>query len=239
MKKTIQTLFITFCLFMNLVYSDSPAPSTTSYFKNFFSDVRGKVDAGPAWVYLDVLESGKTVDTLKLKSIKADAFILVYGGFCLKPNLIYGTGDGDLLIGGIGFGHYFPLFEKWTFTPSVGVTWSALHTHIDIEEFGLFDLKEKFHSVSPYLALDFSYKITKKLYVLGLVQYAWSRTHTIIKPLVHDKSYTSGPNYNIGLEYSLNDNWAINCGYGYNITLSREKHGLRANGLKIGSVYYF
>jgi long-subunit fatty acid transport protein len=79
--------------------------------------------------------------------------------------------------------------------------------------------------------------------VMATYQYAWSRTHTKLthehNKLVSEKSHSCGPNYTLGVEYYVDDHWAINCGIGYNISLSKEKHGLRGKGAKLGVAYYF
>lgn len=203
---------------------------------------KGKVDAGPTFVKIDVLESGKTVDKLYLTCVKADAVLMITKGIAIKPGFILGTGhDGRLATFTIGVGHGLPIGERLILMPSVGVAWTYLRTKIDIELpfIGSERFKEKFHSTSPFVSLEFSYRLTEKLYMHGMYQYAWSRTHTVIKPLVSDKSHSCGPNYALGLDYSLTPNWSITAGAGYNITLSKEKHGLRGMGARLGAAYYF
>jgi hypothetical protein len=199
----------------------------------------GKIDVGASLISVDVLESGKTEETLHMNAIKADAILLVTKGLAIKPGMIWGRGDGSLFVGSLGVGHFWPIHDRIMLLPTIGVAYSQLHTHIDLEDIGLFHLKEKFHSTSVFVALEFSFRITEKWSLIGMAQYAWSRTHTTIDPIVSSKGNSNGPNYNLGIEYSFNKNWAINAGVGYNISLSREKHGLRAKGAKIGAVYYF
>jgi hypothetical protein len=202
-------------------------------------EVQGRVDVSGAIVDVDVLESGKTIETLHMKGVKADAIISFYKGMCIKPGIIFVGNDGEFTILSIGAGQYIPITKKITILPTVGVSWSFLHTTIDIPEILLFDAKERFHSISPFVSLEVSWQFAEKWYLHGLAQYAWSRTKTTIVHLLSQKSHSDGPNYGLGLEYSFNKSWSLTLGAGYNISLSHEKHGLRAKGLKLGVIRYF
>lgn len=207
-------------------------------------EIRGKVDIGATIMDVDVLESGKTVETLHMKGAKGDATILIYQGLCLKGGFLWGSGDGKLRAGSTAVGYYIPITEKFKILPNVGITWSYLHFGLDLEELQLFDLKERFRSSSPFIGMEFSYSITDTWTLVGVYQYAWSHTQTkirsdILGTIVNDKSHSCGPNYSLGVDYSLNKHWSIVFGVGYNITLSKEKHGLRGKGAKLGIAYYF
>jgi hypothetical protein len=210
---------------------------------NWGWDCRGKVDVGPAFVRIDVLESKKTVERIDMVAIRGDANILLLGdcGFALKPSIIYGRGKhhSELLSGALGVGYCFPVAEGVTVTPSVGCTFTDLSTHIDLPAILLTDIKETFRSVAPYVALEVSYRILPGWRVSGMVQYAWSRTHTKLKGLLSDHSHSQGPNLAAMIEHDINDHWSINLGGAYNISLTKEKHGLRAVGAKLGVVYWF
>lgn len=204
--------------------------------------LHGKIDLGPTLLSVDVLQSGKTEETLHMKGLKGDFTLLFYQGLYIKPGFLTAWGDGELTSGGFSVGYYIPVTKKLKLMPNVGVTFGYLRTRVDLEiaeGIELTDLKERFRSSSPYIGMEFSYSITSKWTLMGLYQYAWSHTHTKIKPLVSDKSHSCGPNYSLGLEYSVDDHWAVNLGLGYNITLSKEKHGIRGKGAKIGLAYYF
>lgn len=209
------------------------------FLSSTYGVLHGRVDVGPALIDIDVLESGKTTETLHMKGVKGDMTLLVYEGLCIKPGFIWGQGHGQLSSGTLAVGYYIPITKKLKILPHVGVTWSYLHTRVDFEELGLFDLKERFRSSSPFIGMEICYSLTDRLTLMGLYQYAWSHTHTKIKPIVSDKSHSCGPNYAISLDYSLNKHWSVNVGLGYNITLSKEKHGLRGKGAKLGVAYYF
>lgn len=202
-------------------------------------EINGKIDFSGALVDIDILESGKTIETLHMKGIKADGILAFYKGMCIKPGVIFVGNDGQFTVLSIGFGQYIPITKTITILPSVGVSWSYLHTKVDIAEIGLFDAKEKFRSVSPYISFEASWQFLEKWYLHGLFQYAWSRTHTTIGRLISQKSHSNGPNYGLGLEYAFNKSWSLTLGAGYNISLSREKHGLRGKGIKFGIIRYF
>lgn len=204
-----------------------------------YGEIHGKVDIGPTIMDIDILESGKTIETLHMKGVKGDATLLLYKGFCIKPSFIWGRGHGQLAAGSIAVGYYIPITKNFKILPNVGMAWSYLHTRVDFEEFGLFDLKERFRSSSPFIGLEICYTFAEKWTLMGVYQYAWSRTHTKIDPIISDKSHSDGPNYSLGIDYSLNEHWSIIFGVGYNITLSKEKHGIRGKGAKLGIAYYF
>lgn len=210
-------------------------------FQTARSEIFGKVDIGPAFIQLDILESGKTIETRDLWAVKGDATIVVYKGLFIKPGFIWGDGKAQFSAFSIGVGHAFPVYDGLTLLPSVGIAFSYLKTDIDynFNGFLLEDLTEKFRSRSPYVALEVTYKLSDCWTIMGLFQYAWSRTYTTLESLYSDKSHSCGPNYGLAVEYSLNQCWALTFGVGYNITLSKEKHGLRGKGAKLGLAYYF
>ncbi len=202
-------------------------------------EIKGKLDVGPTLIHLDILKSGKTEETLHMVGIKGDATILIYQGFCIKPSFMMAWREGRLVTGSLALGYYIPLTDKIKILPNAGVAWSYLRAPIDFEELGLFNLKERFRSSSPFIGLEFCYSLTEKLTLMAMFQYAWCHTHTKIKPIVSEKSHSEGPNYSLGIDYSLNAHWSLIFGVGYNITLSHEKHGIRGKGAKLGLAYYF
>lgn len=203
----------------------------------------GKVDLGATIIDLDILKSGHTEETLHMKGLKGDATIQIIGGVVLKPGFIWGQGHGELASASIGIGHCTPIFKGFMLIPSAGVIFSYVRTKVDVEvpEFGITfeDQKERFRSISPYAALEFCYTFLEKWTLMGAYQYSWSRTHTKIGKIVSETSHCCGPNYSLGLEYCIDEHWAVNLGAGYNISLSKEKHGIRGKGIKLGVAYYF
>jgi outer membrane scaffolding protein for murein synthesis (MipA/OmpV family) len=201
--------------------------------------IKGKVDIGPVLVDLDILESGRTIDTQHMKGVRGDATVIFWRGIFLKPSYTWANGDGRLSAGGIGIGQYIPFNDKFTVMGSVGVSFSSIRSKIDLEAFALSDVTQKFRSTSPYVCLEFTYLFAEKWTLMGTVQYAWSHTQTVIKHVFSDKGHSVGPNYSLGIDYSINKNWSVTFAGGYNISLSHEKHGIRAKGLKLGLAYYF
>lgn len=209
----------------------------TSY--SLTAEVHGKVDVGPTFLSVDLLKSGKTEETLRMYGVKADATVLVYQGLAIKPSILLGWGHGSLTSASIAAGYYLPISQQFKILPNVGMNWSYLSTHIDIKEASLFHLRERFRSASPFIGIDLSYSITPKWTIIGAYQYAWCKTDTKIGKFPNDRSHSCGPNYSLGIDYSYNDQFSINLGFGYNISLSKEKHGIRGKGLKLGGAYYF
>lgn len=213
------------------------------------AEIIGKIDAGPAFVHIDILKNKKTIKRMNLCALRADGFVLPFEGkgWTVKPLVLYGNGGsknrGEIFTGGLGVGHCIP-YQDWVFTPLVGANYTYLRTTVDIPALapvlGQSRFKEIFHSISPYLGLEIVYSIRCDLRVCGVVQYAWSRTHTLIeKDILDDKSNTSGPCYSAMIEYDLNDHWSVNLGAGYNMTMSQEKNGIRGYGAKAGLAYWF
>lgn len=198
-----------------------------------------KIDAGPAWVHIDVLESNHTIKKIDMPAIKADSTFLLWKGICLKPAFLYGRiNDSETFSGSCGLGHYIPITSTFSITPCIGCTYTQFKTTLDLNPFFL-DVKERFRSVSPYASLEASYCFMPGWRVCGIFQYVISRTHTTIKGFGTTKSHPKGPNYALVLEHDINANWSINIAGAYNISLTKEKHGLRAYGARIAAAYWF
>ncbi len=207
--------------------------------KTINAEIKGKIDAGPAFVHLDILESDRTVKTMDLVAVKVDGTLVLHEGLCLKPNILYGANNGSLFVTGLGLGYILPINETWTVTPSIGMTYTHVKTTINIPFLNLFHLKEKFHSKSAYVCLEGTYNINACWRVNASYQYAWSRSMTKITALPDTNSKTQGPSYALQLEKDLNKFWSVNIGVAYNLSLTKEKHGLRAYGTKIGIAHWF
>jgi hypothetical protein len=213
----------------------------------FADDCLGKADIGPVFLHIDVLESGHTIKKINMAGVKADGYVFLWKGVCLKPTILFGQQGhhNQLLSGGCGLGHYTPIGDKCSLTPSVGCNFTyfrtVIHAIIPLSpEISIpLRLKEKFHSVSPYVALDASYCFMKGWRLVGSYQYVWSRTNTKIKGLDDTKSHPSGSNYALMIEGDLNNKWSVNLGAAYNSSLTKEKHGLRGYGMRLGVAYWF
>lgn len=203
------------------------------------ADSKAKIDVGPAFIHLDILESGKTIDRMDMPGVRADANYMFENGICIKPTVLYGSNNGSLLSVGASVGQYIPCGDQWSFLPNLGVSYSYVHTTVDFPSFGLLDLKEKFRSISPFLGLDAYYTFTPTWRICGSFQYAWSRTHTEIQHLPKSKSHCQGPIYSLLLEKDITPSWSLNLGMGYNISLTKEKHGLRGTGVKLGLARWY
>ena len=210
---------------------------------HLFSDYtpHGKIDIGPTYFELDFLKSGKTEKTNRMGGAKIDATLQIWRGVCLKGCALLGMDNHKGRLGSfsVGLAHYTPVTDRLTLTPQVGFIWGYIRGRTEIDMLGLDNVKEQFRTTSPYVALELCYKLTDKLLLNACYQYAWCHTHTKIGHIIDEKSHSCGPNYTLGLEYSIDCNWSINAGIGYNISLSKEKHGIRGKGAKIGVAYYF
>lgn len=239
--RLILTLTIAFCCLLS--------------FRPVSAEICGKVDIAPAYVHIDVLQNHKTIHRMDLAAFKGDATIVVWKGLCFKPTLLVGGNNGSLVSTGLGIGHCTPIWDWLMITPSVGVLYTNLHTTLDLpgqlpEELGgahylIENVKEKFWSISPYIGLDFTFNIRCDWRIYAQVQYSWSKTHTTLEKkgengfVNKDKSHSEGPSYGLLLEHDLNDSFSINLGGAYNISLTKEKHGLRGAGCKLGIAYWF
>jgi hypothetical protein len=191
-----------------------------------------RVDIGPAFASIDMLESGKTVRTYNLGAIKGDAAV-VYQGFAIKPSFLYADGKANLTSGSIGVGFCIPVLEDVYVTPSYGFTETRFKSSI-----------EKFSSHGQYVAMDVSWSFMKGWRVYGMAQWCWSRVHTTLYDTPYGtiklpKSHCKGPNYAIALEHDISDQFSVSIAGGYNTSLSKEKHGLRGKGVKLGLVYWW
>jgi hypothetical protein len=177
-----------------------------------------------------------------------DATVQVIDGWPIlfRPNAFFALGDGNIYSGTLGVGVYVPTWWDWlTFIPSNGVTYSHLHTYVDLlvdTPFGSISIpnqKEKFESTSYFLSLDTVIKFNEQNYFTFITQYAWSRTHTTVGNLVYAKGRSDGINIAAVYDYYMTKNWVISAAGAYNKSLSHEKHGIKAFGAKLGISYYF
>lgn len=229
----LQRLYLVFLSAFILFTSDS-----------CYSDCKGKIDPGVIFVRVKVQESGQTIKTLDMGGARIDGTIILAEGYgiCLKPFFQAASGDGDLLSGGIGLGHYTPITKRFCILPVVGFNAGHLQTRIDLPiapGIVLEDQKERFHSKGFYIGLEASYKISPNFIVSGIWQYNWSRTHTRIGSVVNQTSFCQGSNYAITADYYFCDNWSVNAAAAINNSLSKEKHGIVAYGGKLGVGYLF
>lgn len=226
MKNVVLTMALFLCLSTKAVYAEC----------------YGKADLGAVFLRADVIQSGKTVESLDMGGIRGDATVLVYNGFCFKPSFILARGkdEGRLYTASLGVGHYFPVNKEICLVPSLGVNISELKSELRTKLFGMvFKNKEKFRSGSFYIGLDATYSVGDSLLFTGVIQYAWARTNTHVEDQFNSNGHSQGLNLGVLVDYYLTKCWSINAGFGYNNSLSKEKHGLRVIGGKVGVAYWF
>lgn len=206
-----------------------------------YKGIRGKVELAPAYVHIDILKSGRTTHAMDMAAIRADASYRIWSGLSIKPTFLYARGHKSdrALTGSVSLGFCFPVRQGFCVTPVAGYTWGDLRTEQDIKEVGLTDIHTKFRSRGPYLGLEASWTYCPTWRVVVNFQYAWSNTRTTLKGLGKDNSSSKGPNWSAMFEHDLTEQWSINVGVAYNNSLSKEKHGLRAGGCKLGIAYWF
>lgn len=200
---------------------------------------KARIDAGPAYVHVDMLESGKTRRSLDLYAARVDATVLLFQAVAIKPSLMLADGKANLNTGAIGVGFCYPITENLVISPSVGYTETHFKSRINFPNYFLFHLREKFRSQGYYGALELAWTFMPTWRLYFSYQYAWSYVKTTIRPLATTKNHTQGPYYAATLEKDITKNWSISLSGGYNISLSKEKHGLRGAGAKLGVVYWF
>jgi len=206
------------------------------------SEVCGKIEIAPAFLHIDILESGHTVKRMDMWAARGDFSYNVYKGLFIKPMVMYGHNNaakGGIFSAGLQASYYIPFNKKWAISPGVGLGYCHLWTKIDVPDYNLYGLKERFKSLSPFLSLDVYYTFFEGFRVIASYQYSFSRTHTSIQMLGKSRSHSEGPVYGMQLEYDLSPNWSLNLGAAYNISLTKEKHGIRGSGIKGAAVYWF
>lgn len=205
---------------------------------------RGKIDVGPAYVHVDVLKSGKTDHRMDMPAFKAEVNYRFWKCLVIRPAFLYGRSScrDEAITGGVGLGAFIPCNKQLAFMPVVGINMGYLRTCYDLEH-PLFPhpvrVEEKFHSSTPYVALEVSWTFYPAWRLVANYQYSWSRTRTTIKPFVKDRSHSEGSCYSAMIEHDVNKNWSVNFGGLYNESLTKEKHGLRYYGFKLGVAYWF
>lgn len=206
-----------------------------------FGECRGKIDIGPVLMKVELLKFGKPEQTYHMNGVRGALDYFVY-----KPVFVRLTGISTL-------GKHRSHFQTYTagvgacipycqfyFTPSVGVSYSHFKARNgQLTDFQLFNLKQEFTGLGPYVGFEVLWKITETWRVGGGFQYSWSNTRSSLEDVFsHAKGNSQGPTWTFLLEKDINQQWSINFGAAYNRSLDREKHGLRAQGIKVGLTYW-
>ncbi|MDP1836279.1 MAG: hypothetical protein Q8K75_10200 [Chlamydiales bacterium] len=211
----------------------------------------GKVDFGPCYVNMKVLQHGKTQNTLEMYGVRGDATIQVFPGesivrgIVIKPSGTWAEGDGNFVSTGVSLGHYTPLgfctpfLEDVAVTPIFGVVYSRLSTWVDYAEFGLPNLKQVTSATTPYLGIDVAWQINPRWLLSGSFQYGWAAGRTHIDVLGFSKGQSTGPTCSVMLDYYITQCWSVNAAWAYNHSLTQELHGMKVNGCRIGLGYTY
>lgn len=206
------------------------------------ADCVRKVEVGPAYVHIDVLQSRKTIEQLDMAAVRADASFVYGKGWCIKPCAIYGKEhQGELFNVSGSIGRCIPIKKIVVITPLVGLSYTNLLAtiHVDFGPMGKVKFQERFRSFAPYIGVEAIFPISENMRFCANVQHAWSYSKIRVRDLFRSKSDSEGPNFGLLLEYDLNCDWSVNVGFAYNESLSQEKNGLRGRGAKIGLARWF
>lgn len=201
-----------------------------------------KLDVAPVYIHLDVLQSGKTIRSRDIFGGRADLNYVFDKGIGIKGNFMGGAGDRTHFWNAMaGLGFCYPITSSWSVFPYGGAVFGRFESKykLEVAEGVKVPVKEKLQTISPVAGLDLSYKICEGWRTTFTFQYSWSTVYAKIKPFVDSKSRAQGPSYSLQLEKDITDCWSINAGVGYNLSISKEKHGLRATGVKLGVGYWF
>lgn len=208
------------------------------------SAICGKVDGGPAMMRLTNIYLGTKTNKYWLYGVSLAGTIIVKDGWTLKPRLIYGGGDGDLWNVGLGVGYFLPVHKRINITPVVGASYGHLKIDVDLPLMPA-GIEQTMDSVSPFVGVDVGVTILECLTAGFGIQYAWSRSQTTSS---HDllggkffdaRSESRGFNFFGQLDYWFNSCWSANLAFASNDSHSKEKHGIKVMGWRLGVGYFF
>lgn len=198
----------------------------------------GKIDIAPSFLKVNIVESGKTIDTHHMRGVRGGLDYFIWKALLFRGTALAAWGDAEFQTYTAGLGACLP-YKKFYFTPTVGVTYSRYKTKFDYLPFSLYNLTQRFESLGPYTGLDIQWCITNRFRVGAGVQYSWSRTSTKIKPILpKTKGHSKGPTWSVLLERDITKKLSVNIGAAYNRSLSHEKHGIKGQGIKVGLTYW-
>lgn len=234
------TLFFTVCSLMLTPLFAAPCGDECG------PKVCGKLDVSAAYVHIDLLNQGRTVEKMDIPAARADLCYAVWKGLLIKPTVTYGYNNQELLMTGCGIGHIIPINKSFSLTPVAGFNYSFMDTVTDRPLPGVFipDVKRAFRSYGGYIGLEGSYTICKGNRVYLTYQYAWTRNIASLRlPLpfgtVYSREHSQGSAVSGMFEQDFNDRWSWNIAGAYNNSASKERNGMRAYGGKFGIVRWF
>lgn len=210
--------------------------------------IRGRADVSFLGMTISHLANNKTVNKSNIFGTRVDATIVPFEGYgiAFKPMAAYATGEGDLVQGGIQIAHYTPINDCITLVPGIGYTYSDFRSKIKIpiSPVDSLNIDQKVDSNVIFCACDVYYTINEQWMLTGVFQYGWARSHSKIHSDVLEiydveKGSSDGPSIAGMVDYYITKSWSINGAVGYSKTLSKERHGLKAFGYKVGLGYLF
>lgn len=199
----------------------------------------GKVDVGYSRIDVDIINSGEPEKNLDLWGISGNACINVIHCAVVKPTFVWAQGDAEYFSVGSGLGAYLPFWECFALIPNVGSTFSHMSFRIDLPNFGMFNLKQHFHTLSYFVGIDGTWTINPCFTLSATVQYAWADIHTTIITLLKDKGESSGWNYFAQADYYVLPCVSINASVAYLTSRSEDRHGNDSLAFRVGLGYLF
>ena len=207
-----------------------------------FAECCGKVDVAPVFLKVDLLKYGKEDQTYNMQGARGAIDYLIWK---LKPLIVRFTGlsawgkhNSHFQTYTAGLGACIP-YQQFLFTPTVGVTYCRF-TADDGKFPPLEDLKQTFDGLGPYIGIDIQWRFCDTWKISGGFQYSWSHTHAFLKDLFSNlKDNSKGPTWTLQIEKDITEQWSLNIAGAYNRSLNHEKHGLKAQGVKVGLTYWF
>lgn len=208
---------------------------------SLYGECRGKIDVAPLYLKADLLKFGKRDQTYHMMGARGAVDYFIWKPFLVRLTGLgaWGPHNSHFQTYTAGLGVCLP-YQQFYFTPTAGGTYTRFSA--DNGTFQPQDLKgldQSFHSLGPYVGFDIQWCLDDTWRIAGGFQYSWSRTSSTLRPLFKDaKDNSKGPTWTLQLEKDLNDNWSINIAGAYNRSLNHEKHGLKAQGVKVGLTYW-
>ena len=234
------------CTTYGFTAEEMKEPTSGSWYENIYKDVHGKVDVGPARMFIENKYSSERGKMTDMTGGRVSATLVYPNGFTIKPSVMAAAGEGHLYSGGIALGWYIPANEHFTIIPNVGYSQSYLKTE-DIKLLGgaITSAESSIQSRVESVGVDASLKLNDKWSVSAMVQYAWSQSkshfHGLSTTIPQDpeRSESQGINSGISLEYFINDCWSTSITYGHNDANDSDLNGVEGEGIIVAAGYRF
>lgn len=206
--------------------------------------IHGKIDAGPVYVHMDVLQHGETFNKMDMEGFKVTSTFIVWLGLCVKPNIMVAYNDGRMFNYGCAVGWLIPMFDmKVTITPTIGGSLGYLRTTTVFPALVDIPLKQQFNSKSWFVGVDGSFSPHPKWTIGWQVNRAWSNSNTTITipgvMVMKTKGESKGMEYGASLDYWFKKQWSVQAAFGWSNAKAKEKNGMRGYGGRLGIGYFF